>query len=67
MKYIPIFCAVSLYLAFKAGAADQRPAPPDNEDKACRPTKEEMQAFRPKGGLAWILDSAGGKVIPRAN
>lgn len=64
MKHILMFCVISLSLASTATAADECPAPaPDAADKVCRPTKEEVEAFQPRGGLAWILDSAEFKAL----
>ncbi|MGH6737380.1 MAG: esterase-like activity of phytase family protein [Methyloceanibacter sp.] len=67
MKHALTFCVISLLLVFEVTAAEQCPAPPpDDDNKICRPTKKEIQAFQPKGGLAWILDSAEFKALAEA-
>lgn len=67
MKHALMFCVISLSLLFRADAAEQCPAPPpDDTDKVCRPTKEEVDAFQPKGGLAWMLEFAEYKALAEA-
>lgn len=77
MKRVLTSCVISISLLIAGGAAlqaetkpqspEQCPAPPPKaEEKACHPTNEDMQAFQPKGGLAWMTEAAEFKALAEA-